>query len=141
MKTRAHVPILFAFCFLLIGVSWGTAVAVSYVPQSVIDQATTGTVNHKRHGAMVHLFHGATPEAVHPLVGQEFSVFREAEAGCPPEKHPVGKIRIIRLSGNHYLEAVVLEGDLMDGDVAHLGGLFGLVIPARERCEALAPNP
>jgi hypothetical protein len=141
MKRQAHVRVVFAFGFMLMAMSYTTAEAVSYVPQSVIDQGATDTGNHKRQGSVVHLFHGATPEAVHPLVGQEVAVFREAEAGCPPEKRLVGKIRIVRLSGNHHLEAVVLEGDLRDGDVAHLGGVYGLVVPARERCEAVVPNP
>lgn len=140
MNTQAHVLILVALCCLLAAMSRETADAASYVPHGVIDQLNGDTVIHKRHGAMVHLFHGATPAAAHSLVGQEFSVFRETGAGCPPEQQLVGKIRIITLSGNHHLGAVVLEGELRDGDVAHLGGVFGLVVPTRERCEAPTPN-
>jgi len=141
MKARDYVPIRVACCIMLMTVSPEAAEAVSYVPHSVMDQNAADTGIHNRQGTTVLLFHGVAPEAVHSLVGQEFSVFRETTPGGPTEKRQVGKIRILKLSGSHYLEAVVLEGDLRDGDIAHLGGTFGLVVPLKEHCETHPRNP
>lgn len=141
MKARNYVLIRVACCIMPMAMFPAATEAVSYVPHNVVDQVTADTNAHKRQGTMVFIFHGATPEALHLLVGQEISVFRESGAGCPAEKHQVGKIRILKLSGNHHLEAVVLEGDLRDGDIAHLGGSYGLVVPVKEHCETPPRSP
>jgi hypothetical protein len=114
-----------------------SAAAVAYVPHTVIEQPTIDTTMFKQSGANVYLFHGATQEAIQPLVGQDFTVFRESAAGCPSGKLLVGKIRITKSAGDHHLEAVVMEGELKEGDVAHLGAIYGLVVLTKERCETL----
>lgn len=140
MKMPIHVPTTLACCLMLMAMPWAMADAASYVPHEIIDQLGAENATH-RQGTTLLLFYGVTAEAAHGLVGREFSVFREAGPACPPEQRHVGRVRIIRTSGNHQLEAVVMEGDVRDGDIAHLGGSYGLVVPARERCEAPTPTP
>lgn len=126
---------------MVMALSPAMATAVSYVPRSAIEQDGVDAVIHKRQGATLFLFHGMSPEAARTLVNQEFGVFREPATGCPTEQRQVGKIRIVKLSGNHHLDAVVLEGDLMDGDIAHLSGGYGLIVSAKSWCEAPPLHP
>jgi len=137
MKITIFGLIVFTLCAICGAVFPRTAAAVSYVPQAVTEQPAIDTAMHKRSGATVYLFHGATHETIQPLVGQEFTVFRESAAGCPTEKSVVGKIRVTRSAGEHHIEAVVTEGDLKEGDIAHLGAIYGLVGLTKERCETL----
>lgn len=137
MKATDFGLIVFTLCAINGAVSPRTATAVSYVPHTVSEQPAVDTAMYKRSGAMVYLFHGATQEAIQPLAGQEFTVFRESAPGCPTEKRIVGKIRVSKSGEGHYLEAMVIEGDLKEGDVAHLGAIYALVVLTKERCETL----
>jgi hypothetical protein len=110
---------------------------VSYVPHNLIEQPATDTTIYKRPGAIVYLFHGVAPKIVQPLIGQVFSVFRESAAGSPAGKFKVGNVRLTKFSGDNHVEAVVVEGELKGGDIAHLGAIYGLVVLTRERCETL----
>jgi hypothetical protein len=137
MKVKVFGLIVFTLFAIYGAVSPRTATATSYVPLNVTEQPNIDATIHKRPGAIVYLFHGATTETVHPLIGHEFSVFRESAAGCPSEKRIVGKIRVTKSGGDHHLETVVMEGDLKEGDIAHMGAIYGLVVLAKERCETL----
>jgi hypothetical protein len=138
MKVTNFGLIVFTLCAINWAVSPRTTAAVSYAPHNVTEQPNIiDTTIHKRSGATVYLFHGATREVIQPLAGQDFAVFRESSAGCPSEKRIVGKIRVTKSAGDHHLEALVMEGELKEGDVAHLGAVYGLVVLTMERCETL----
>jgi hypothetical protein len=137
MKVTLFGFIVFTLCAIFGAVSPQTTSAVSYVPHNVNEQPNIDAAMHKHSGTTVYLFHSTTPEIVQPLIGQEFSVFRESAAGCPSEKRIVGKIRVTKSAGDHHLESVVIEGELKEGDVAHLGAIYGLVVLTMERCETL----
>ena len=141
MKTPSRVPIKLVCCIMLMALSPAMAKAVSYVPHSASEQSNVDAAFHKRQGATLFLFHGMTPDAARTLINQDFAVFREPATGCPTEQRQVGKIRIIKLSGSHHLDAVVLEGALVDGDVAYLGEGYGLIVLTKSWCEAPASNP
>jgi hypothetical protein len=137
MKSTVFGLIVCTLCTLFGAVSPRISAAVSYVPHNLIEQPTTDTTIYKRPGVIVYLFHGTTAEIIQPLIGQVFPVFRESVAGSPTEKFKIGKIRLTKSSGHHHVEAVVVEGELKGGDIAHLGAIYGLVVLTKERCETL----
>src|SRR5450631_4030582 len=133
MKSTVIGLIVCTLCIIFGAASPRISVAVSYVPHILIEQPTTDTTIYKRPGAIVYLFHGTTDEIIQPLLGKVFSVFRESAAG----KFKVGNIRLTKFSGDNHVEAVVVEGELKGGDIAHLGAIYGLVVLTKERCETL----
>jgi hypothetical protein len=137
MKVTLFGLVVFTLCAIYGAAYPRTAAAVSYVPHIETEQANIDATMYNRSGASVYLFHGAAPEIVQPFIGQEFSVFRESAAGCPSEKRIVGKIRVIKSAGDHHLETAVIEGELKEGDIAHLGAIYGLIVLTKERCETL----
>jgi hypothetical protein len=110
---------------------------VSYVPHNLIEQPKVDDTIYKRSGAIVYLFHGSAAEIIQPLIGHVFSVFRESAAGSPVGMFKVGTIRLTKFSGDNHVEAVVVEGELKGGDIAHLGAINGLVVLTKEHCEIL----
>jgi len=137
MKSSFSGLIVIALCTIFGATFPRTSAAVSYVPHSLIEQPTIDTTIYKRPGAIVYLFHGTTAEIIQPLIGKVFSVFRESVAGSPAGKIKIGKIRLTKSSGDNHVEAVVVEGELKGGDIAHLGAINGLVVLTKERCETL----
>jgi hypothetical protein len=137
MKSTVAGLIVCTLCTIFGATSPRTSAAVSYVPHNLIEQPTVDTTTYKRPGAIVYLFHGSTAEVIQPLIGQVFSVFREPAAGAPAGKFKVGNIRLTKSSGDNHVEAVVVEGELKGGDIAHLGAINGLVVLTKERCETL----
>jgi hypothetical protein len=131
MKSTCFV-IVIILCTIIGAVSPRISVAVSYVPHNLIEQPTVDTTIYKRPGAIVYLFHGTTAEIIQPLIGQVFTVFRESDAGSPSGKFKVGNIRLTKSSGDNHVEAVVVEGELKGGDIAHLGAIYGLVVLTME---------
>jgi hypothetical protein len=111
--------------------------ATSYVPHSATEQRSNESNMYKKTGSTVYLFHGASHDVIQPLLGKDFAVFRDSTAGCPPDKKVAGKIRVTKITGDHHLEAVVVEGELKEGDISQLGTVFGLIVLTKERCETL----
>jgi hypothetical protein len=137
MKSTVIGLIVCTLCTIFGATSPRTSAAVSYVPHNLIEQPTTDTTIYKRPGAIVYLFHGTTAEIIQPLIGKVFSVYRESVAGSPAGKFKVGNIRLTKSSGDNHVEAVVVEGELKGGDIAHLGEINGLVVLTKEHCETL----
>jgi hypothetical protein len=135
MKSTVIGLIVCTLCTIFGTVSPKISAAVSYVPHNLIEQPTVDTPIYKRPGAIVYLFHGTTAEIIQPLIGQVISVFRESASGAPAGKFKVGNIRLTKSSGDNHVEAVVMEGELKGGDIAHLGAINGLVVLTKERCE------
>ncbi|HXE95503.1 MAG TPA: hypothetical protein VN642_03800 [Dongiaceae bacterium] len=137
MKATVFGTIVVTLCTMLGTVSPRITDAATYVPHTVTEQTRVDITLFKRPGTTVHLFYGAMPETVQSLAGKEFSVFRES-AGCPADKLKVGRIRLTKSAGDHHLEAVVIEGELKEGDIGQLGTIYGLVVLTGERCETLS---
>ena len=74
-------------------------------------------------GTSVYLFYGKSKKAKEEFcVGTIVPVYRlvgEWEA-TPTNKVQVGKVKVTKVLGERYLEAVVIEGSLRAGDVAML---------------------
>ena len=82
-------------------------------------------------GDTVRLFSGGTEEAKALFcVGETVSVFR-AQDGEESRYREVGKIKILRPVGEHYLEGVVVEGAVKEGDLARKSIAACLVVPRR----------
>ena len=137
MKSTVIGLIVCTLCTIFSATLARTSAAVSYVPHNLIEQPTTDTTIYKRPGAIVYLFHGTTAEIIQPLIGQVFSVFRESAAGSPAGKFKVGNIRLTKSSGDNHVEAVVVDGELKGGDIAHLGEIYGLIVLTKEPCGTL----
>jgi hypothetical protein len=135
MKSTFSLLIVLTLCAIFGAASPRTSAAVSYVPHNLIEQPVSDTTIYKRPGAIVYLFHGTTAENIEPLIGQVFTVFRESAAGSPAGTFKVGSIRLTKSSGDNHVEAVVVEGELKGGDIAHLGAINGLVVLTKEHCE------
>ena len=82
-------------------------------------QAQVKTAVLAKSGDTVQLFHGGNK-----LAKDEFcrnavvAVYRYSQSNAGSKKSEVGKIRITGFVGDHYLEGVVVEGTLKDGDIA-----------------------
>ncbi len=82
-------------------------------------------------GETVRLFSGGTTEAKALFcVGETVSVYR-AQDGEQLRYLEVGKIKILRPVGEHYLEGVVVEGSVKEGDLARKAIAACLVVPMR----------
>ena len=69
-------------------------------------------------GDTVHLFYGMSKQAKEEFCPDAVvPVYRMGE-GYYLSKTEVGKIKVIKDLGEHYLEAVVVEGELRPGDIA-----------------------
>lgn len=131
--TRGDLLVL-TMCAIGSAVSARTSAAVAYVPHSVIEEQQN---IYKHSQGIICLFHGANPDVVHQILGQEFSVFRNRAVKTFLDKTPVGKVRLTEVMGAHYLEAMTIEGEVKEGDVVQLQDIYALVVLINGRCETL----
>jgi hypothetical protein len=85
-------------------------------------------------GTTVHLFYGKSKKAKEEFcVGAIVPVYRlEGDYGTTyANKVEVGKLKVTKDLGEHYIEAVVLEGSLRAGDIATLDNSECLVQPGK----------
>ena len=47
----------------------------------------------------------------------------------------VGKLKVLSFVGSDYLKAVIIEGEVMTGDIAKKGDVAGLVISHEDKCK------
>ena len=92
---------------------------------------------YKHSAGIICLFHGANPDVVQQILGQELSVFRNRAVKTFLDKTPVGKIRLTEAMGAHYLEAMSIEGEVKEGDVVQLQDIYALIVLTNGLCESL----
>lgn len=135
MKITRVDFIAVALCVLSSALSARPSAATSFVPHTVIEEQQMHAATAKHSEGIICLFHGANPDVVHQILGQEFSVFRNPAMETLSEKTPVGKVRLTDAIGADYLEAVTIEGELKEGDVVQLRDIHALVVLTNSRCE------
>ena len=69
-------------------------------------------------GDIVHLFHGGNKLAKEEFCPNEIVPVYRYYGSRWKEAREVGKIKVTQYLGDHFIEAVVVEGNLKDGDVA-----------------------
>jgi hypothetical protein len=85
-------------------------------------------------GTNIYLFYGKSKEAREEFcAGTIAPVYRlEGDwAATPVNKVQVGKVKVSKVLGEHYLEAVVVEGTMRAGDVAMLDNSECLIQPRK----------
>lgn len=85
-------------------------------------------------GTTVRLFYGKSIKAKEEFcAGAIVPVYRlEGDFGTTyANRVEVGKVKVTKDLGEHYIEAVVLEGSLMSGDIAMLEYSECLILPGR----------
>lgn len=137
MKITRVVLIVLMMCSIYSALSARIAAATSYIPHAVIEEQQRHTPTNKRSEGITCLFHGANPDVVHQILGQEFFVFSNPARETLLDKTPVGKVRLTAAIGAHYLEAVFIAGELKEGDVVQLRDIYALVVLTNGRCETL----
>lgn len=84
-------------------------------------------------GTTVKLFHSGTNDVKKTFcIGDVLPVFREVYAYGVTKKTEVGKIKILSLVGDHYIEAEIVDGKLKNGDVVQKKSAYCLVHPSPE---------
>jgi hypothetical protein len=71
-----------------------------------------------KQGDTVYLFHGKSKVAKEEFCPNAVAPVYRIIDSWTLEKHEIGKIKVIRDLGNHYVEAVVVEGELRPDDIA-----------------------
>jgi len=102
------------------------ALAVAYYP---LVHHEPGEETLARPGTTVYLFHSGTEEVralLHP--GDVLAIYR-TNPSC--DALAVGKVRVVALLGENYLEAVVIEGSVKINDIAKQGMASFLVLAAQ----------
>jgi hypothetical protein len=109
-----------------------TVMACSPVAAQVTkqQQELRGEVDTKT-GKRVRLFHSGTQDVKKVIcIGDVIPVYREVYAYGAIKKTEVGKIKVLSYFGEHYIEAVIVEGKIKLGDVAQKESAACLVHPA-----------
>lgn len=77
----------------------------------------------------VRLFHGGTEEAKKLFCkGETVTIYRNY--GRYEQTKEVGKVKLGEFVGTHYIDGVVVEGEIKPGDVAMKGSAACLVVPS-----------
>lgn len=105
-----------------------TAPAASYSPSfRLLPDGKAEVVK----GGIVYLFHSETRDIIDTFrIGDIFIVYR-INSSCEMEK--IGMVKFLKIVGEIYIEAEVIEGDLKAGDIARRNNLSCLVV-ATEPC-------
>lgn len=83
-----------------------------------------------RSGETVRLFHGGTKEAKTEFcLGETIPVYRWVGRGRYVDYKEVGKVKIARFVGEHYFDAVIVEGEVRNGDLVRKTSSACLIIP------------
>ena len=69
-------------------------------------------------GDIVHLFHGGNKLAKEEFCPNEIVPVYRYYGSRWKEAREVGKVKVTQYLGDHFIEGVVVEGNLKDGDVA-----------------------
>lgn len=84
-------------------------------------------------GERVRLFYGGTQEAKDIFCkGETVSVYRE-DPRDPKQVVEVGKVNILGSLGDQYLEGLVVEGKIKEGDLAKKAIAACMVLPFKHR--------
>ncbi len=108
------------------------ALAVAWSPEAA-EREEKVSKGIKMAGEIVCLFQSGTAEVrkiIH--VGDVLPVYRENRDHQP---HPVGKVKIIDYVGEDYMKAVVVEGELMTGDIAKKEDVASLLLSSEDKCQ------
>ena len=86
-------------------------------------------------GALVCLFESGTADVKKAIsIGDVLVVYRE---GPKRELKEVGKIKVLSYAGADYLKGVLVEGEIMVGDIAKKGEVATLVVSSGDTCNVL----
>ncbi len=122
------VVVVFISC---LSIAW-VAHAVSWSPleEKREEKAAKGI---KVAGDIVCLFQSGTAEVKKIIhIGDVLPVYREDREH---QARPVGKIRILSYVGEDYLQAEVVEGKLMTGDIAKKDDVASLLPSSEDKCK------
>ncbi len=106
--------------------------AVAWSPEAV-EREEKAAKGIKTTGDIVCLFQSGTAgvkKIIH--IGDVLPVYRENRDHQP---HPVGKVKIIDYVGEDYMKAVVVEGELMTGDIAKKEDVASLLLSSEDKCQ------
>ena len=108
-----------------------TAHAVSYSVlqehRQVRDKAVMQT------GTILYLFHSGTPDIKKTIsINDILIVYRETPS-C--ELKEVGKIKVLSSSGDNFIKAAVVEGEVKHDDIAKKGTVSFLVVLSDDKCK------
>lgn len=122
MRTLKMAVVGLAFLALLVlGGHNAMAVDLGVQPQIKADVVA------KPEGGTVRLFHGGTAEAKKVFCkGETVPVYRYY--GRYEQTKEVGKIKLGEFVGDHYIDGVVVEGEVKPGDVAMKGSAACLAV-------------
>jgi len=85
-------------------------------------------------GDTVHLFYGMSKQAKEEFCPDAVVPVYRMGRGYYVSKSEVGKIKVIKDLGEHYIEAVVAEGEIRPGDIAMQANSECLItMPAHEK--------
>ena len=85
-------------------------------------------------GTTVYLFYGKSKQAKEEFCAGKIAPVYRLEGdweATPVTKVQVGKVKVTKVLGDHYLEAVVLEGSMRAGDIATLDNSECLIQPKK----------
>ncbi len=109
--------------------------AVAWSPEAA-EREEKAAKGLKMAGDIVCLFQSGTAEVrkiIH--IGDVLPVYRENR---DHQLHPVGKVKIIDYVGEAYMKSVVVEGELMTGDIAKKEDVASLLLSSGDKCEKTA---
>jgi hypothetical protein len=130
MKMKRVIKLVLGMTMLLLVIYVSGCATVPAEPQvkATVSGETRETASHPlvktqviaRPGDVVHLFHGGNKVAKEEFcVNEIVPVYRYFGVRYKTaSKSEVGKVKITRYLGDHYIEGIVVEGDVKDGDVA-----------------------
>jgi len=127
MIKRGFIPLVLAL--------FAVALVVSGCAGPAAEQRVEAKIVAKNRGDTVMLFHGGTKEAKEVFcLNETVPVYRQTwENYAVIVEKEVAKIKITRPLGEHYYTALVVEGEVRDGDIAKKQGLGCLVkVPVEE---------
>ncbi len=128
-KYVRNIIVLF-FALALASPSAACAVSYSTIQEQREEKAAKGI---REKGETVCLFQSGTSDVKSEVhVNDLLTVYREAESHNLVQ---VGKLKVLSFVGADYFKAVVVEGEVMTGDIAKKGNVASLVISHEDKCK------
>ena len=105
---------------LVAGIAMLTIPVLMVACATVPPQAQVKSAALAKAGDTVRLFYGANKQAKEEFcIDQVVPVYRyEGTSYASTQKMEVGKVKVTKVLGEHYLEGVVVDGRIKNGDIA-----------------------
>ena len=130
MNKYARNIVVLLFALVLAWPPAARAVSYSTIQEQREEQTAKGV---REKGETVCLFQSGTPDVKSEIKVNDLLVaYRETETH---NLVPVGKLKVLSFVGTDYLKAVVVEGEVMTGDIAKKGDVASLVISHEDKCK------